>query len=403
MTYIFAETEVAEIIRLNDEQIENRLQTESDDTILNVNEDEYVDSLVEEFRIEPLEIKFDDFFISDDETDVPGISFPSIEFYVEPSKNYKKHRVTYHLPYSGNEGLIRAKPNPYIAWSIDIFTEDGCICFSIIDFYDNMKKVDGEAQSDIRDIKRQLEHQTKQVEDYNSKLRSKIQQEFTDRKDVLKKRALEIAELGLKVEVTEESPKTFTIPTPEKRKKIKPVIRTEAVLDPTLDDSTYLEILQIINDWGKSIEKLPSAFVNKVEEEIRDELLVALNPYFVGSVTGETFNKSGKTDIVMKYDGNNVFVGECKFWHGKKEYFEAIDQLLNYLTWRDSKTALIIFVKNKKISEVLQTVEKETPNHPNYLNFVNKNEESWFNYTFHFTGDKDREIKLAVLIFHLVG
>lgn len=65
-----------------------------------------------------------------------------------------------------------------------------------------------------------------------------------------------------------------------------------------------------------------------------------------GSATGETFNKKGKTDILLRHAGNNAFVGECKFWKGEKSFLSTIDQLLGYLTWRDSKTAVIMFVKN---------------------------------------------------------
>ena len=62
---------------------------------------------------------------------------------------------------------------------------------------------------------------------------------------------------------------------------------------------------------------------------------------------GETFNVSGKTDILVRSGDRNVFVAECKFWHGPKRFDDAITQLLGYLTWRDSKVALVIFNHNR--------------------------------------------------------
>ena len=39
-----------------------------------------------------------------------------------------------------------------------------------------------------------------------------------------------------------------------------------------------------------------------------------------GQATGETFNAAGKTDILLRIDGKNVFIGECKFWKGPKAF-----------------------------------------------------------------------------------
>jgi len=74
---------------------------------------------------------------------------------------------------------------------------------------------------------------------------------------------------------------------------------------------------------------------------------------------------------------------------------------LGYLTWRDSKAAVVTFVRNKDISSALQSVEDTTPDHPNYLGFVGKEDESWFDYRFHIEGDPNREVKLAVLLIHI--
>lgn len=86
--------------------------------------------------------------------------------------------------------------------------------------------------------------------------------------------------------------------------------------DPTLGEGTYQEILQTIHDLGKAIECMPSTYVGKSEEDLRDHILMYLEPRFEGSATGETFNKSGHTDILLRYKNSNVFVAECKFWSG---------------------------------------------------------------------------------------
>jgi hypothetical protein len=103
----------------------------------------------------------------------------------------------------------------------------------------------------------------------------------------------------------------------------------------------------------------------------------------------------------MRHQGKNIFVAECKFWRGPKAHLEAIDQLLSYLTWRDSKTALICFVDNKEMISVLNTIKECTSQHRCFVRFENMQDESWFNFEFHLPGDHGRRVFLAILGFHL--
>ena len=50
---------------------------------------------------------------------------------------------------------------------------------------------------------------------------------------------------------------------------------------------------------------------------------------------------------------------------------------------------------------MVRAVKEATPTHANYLGFVDEQEESWLNFRFHINGDPNREVKLAVLLFHI--
>jgi len=149
------------------------------------------------------------------------------------------------------------------------------------------------------------------------------------------------------------------------------------------------------------MERLPGIYRGRSEEDLRDLLLLFLEPHYEGSATGETFNNIGKTDILIRHQNANAFIAECKFWHDQKGYLETISQPLGYLTWRDSKAAVVMFVRAKEISPVLASVENDTPSHPNFMAAVDRPDESWFNYRVHLNGDPSREVKQAVLLFHL--
>lgn len=116
--------------------------------------------------------------------------------------------------------------------------------------------------------------------------------------------------------------------------------------------------------------------------------------------TGETFNKTGKTDILLRHEGNNVFIGECKFWRGSKSFLSTISQLLGYLTWRDSKAAVIMFVPNKEFTSVVESAKSCVSEHGNFLRLLSENNETWLNYEFHLDGDRNRVVKVAVMLYH---
>ncbi len=163
----------------------------------------------------------------------------------------------------------------------------------------------------------------------------------------------------------------------------------------------YDVILRCIHGVGKMFERLPSTYVGKDEEALRDHMLVSLDGAVGGSATGETFNKRGKTDILVRSDGNNNFVGECKFWTGAEGFLDAVTQLLSYLSWRDTKCAVILFVPNKNFGAVIAKVELHAPSHPHFVRMVSKSDETWLNFEFKLPADQNRRIAMAVMLYHL--
>jgi len=76
------------------------------------------------------------------------------------------------------------------------------------------------------------------------------------------------------------------------------------------------------------------------EEKIRGLLLLFLNGQFEGAA-GEVLSAAGKTGILIRADGRNVFIAECSTWKGPETVRDALGQLLSCLTWRRTKAAII--------------------------------------------------------------
>ena len=149
------------------------------------------------------------------------------------------------------------------------------------------------------------------------------------------------------------------------------------------------------------IERSPDSFASLDEEAIRTHFLLQLNGHYEGLATGETFNSSGKTDILIRADNKNVFIAECKFWRGPKSFSEAIDQLLGYLSWRDSKCALLIFNQTKDSSAVRQKMHEIMLARAEYRKAVINDDNGDSRYVFIKESDPGREIQVQTMLFDI--
>jgi hypothetical protein len=120
-----------------------------------------------------------------------------------------------------------------------------------------------------------------------------------------------------------------------------------AVASPTLRDDIYEDIISRIRQAGSDMENAPSVYLSMGEEARRHVIQMALNGSYAGLFAAEAYNVGGKTDLLLRYQGVNLFIAECKFWTGQAGFIAALDQLLGYAGWRDRKLALVMFVRGR--------------------------------------------------------
>src|ERR1700683_160354 len=178
--------------------------------------------------------------------------------------------------------------------------------------------------------------------------------------------------------------------------------RESVTLEPTIDEAKYQHILKVMGDMALMMERSPRTFAKLQEEEIRDHFLLQLNGHYEGSATGETFNAAGKTDILVREGNRNLFIGECKNWQGSQKLLDAINQVLNYLTWRDTKSAIMIFSRNKNFTSVLETIRSTVEKHPHKKRGPEVESETCFRYVFGNQNDHSREIVVTIMAFSVL-
>ncbi|MEV5968137.1 hypothetical protein AB0L70_40600 [Kribbella sp. NPDC051952] len=171
--------------------------------------------------------------------------------------------------------------------------------------------------------------------------------------------------------------------------------------EPFLADEQYEEALRVLRSGRNMLERSPSLTATLDEERIRDVLLLLLNAQFEGAAVGEAFNRAGKTDILIRSGDRNVFIAECKVWHGPKTVRDGLDQLFSYLAWRDTKAALILFVRAGEPSTVIEKAIAEIRSHPNFTTVGITSDAERYDFLMHAGGDDHQQIRLALLPFAL--
>jgi hypothetical protein len=373
--------------------------------LLNANEDDLVKSLIHEYSLDVPVIKDDEIHIADHgETKVDvsrdfnrGIDDRSRPFYIPGIK------TTIAIPFEGDPDFFRIRPNTF-STTLPV----GNVVGSEIQLTYQTANLDGEGikreyQGTVREIKQNLDWQRESADRFNNELERIVRDGLSKRKRRILAGSGMVASLGLPIRKREGAPTTYSVPVTRRRPRIeRPKVTEESFRpEPALAIEDYEDILSIIRSMVTVMEQSPRAFALMGEEDLRTHFLVQLNGQYDGQATAETFNFEGKTDILLRAEGRNVFIAECKVWHGEKELLKAIDQLLSYLSWRDTKTALLIFNRNLNFTDVLTKIVSAVPTHAGFKREVSRPDESTFRYIFRQPNDPNRELVLTVMAFDI--
>jgi len=236
------------------------------------------------------------------------------------------------------------------------------------------------------------------IRSFNSSIGSIIDSGLTERRQKLLRDEAFLDKISVREQVTVE--RGFV--KPEKALELK-ILREDIKrqIEPSLESKTYDEIIQFINSFGINLERSSQRVRDLDEQSLRDTILAALNSAYRGMASGEAFNKKGKTDILIRYQDQNLFIAECKIWTSKDYFLQGINQLLSYLTWRDTKTSYIIFSKNYDVSKVIKQSKELVRSHPNFIALTRDVSESCATYRFKQNDGGSRECLLTLHVFDL--
>lgn len=305
------------------------------------------------------------------------------------------------VPFTGDAQLFGIRPSTFTTVLPVAEVRDDALVFKVSGRDLNPEQVKNDLDRQLKMVQDYLGWQRTSTEEFNATIRGYARDAIESRRKKLLADQNLIAALGFPLKKREDAPRTYTAPVQRKRIEPKPPVASTAAFkpEPVLPDAEYNNILDIMQNMALVMERSPSAFETIDEEDLRQHFLVQLNGQYEGQATGETFNYQGKTDILIRADGRNIFVAECKYWRGEKAHVETLDQILSYLSWRDTKAAVVIFNRNKGFSDVLKKVQDSTTAHPLRKSGPVAQSETRFRYVFGQKADPTREVILTVLVF----
>lgn len=322
-------------------------------------------------------------------------------------------KITFKIPYDGDPNLFEIQPSSFIFLNFStqnfvIPYDENCGSFTLDFEYTNQELEDkGEAMNEF--VQKQFEHAfrnyktmigyvNKEVASYNNSLIGLSLRFLEDRKKKADSFSVISDELQIPLICSKNAPniKPIQLKRIIRQPSTKPTV-TQITSEPYISDSDYDNINNIISMCGTTMEKTARTYFANTEEELRDHLLAALNTHY-DAVTGETFRKIGKADIHIEFQNKAAFIGECKIWHGERLFRSAIQQVLNYSTWRDLKVSVIVFNKeNRSFQHILSKIKIWVD--ANVISYTQPKANIW-KCRYH-RQDMNVDIQLSILAFDL--
>lgn len=315
---------------------------------------------------------------------------------------YKKATViTIHIPFEGKAEFLSIQPSTFQMVSVkgEVTSNEIILPFQFFPDVDKTDTLKREIDSALDYVKKHTAWMNKDIESFNAQLQGLVSSALKTRRDNLESQKKIINDLGIPKRETKQVQIGFVKPIEKKSIKLQDL--RETTNEFVLENEIYEDITGSINSMGINLERVNKIVRDLDEESLRDILFVALNSSFKGTVSTEAFNKSGKTDLLIRQDDKNIYISECKIWQGDVYFNEGVDQLLNNLTWRDSKCSYIVFSKNEDFTNVVNKSIKLIQSHNLFLKKIRDVNPTCFRLEFKGKEDNQRKVSLTLHLFNL--
>lgn len=309
------------------------------------------------------------------------------------------------LPYEDLDKVVSYQASSWLG-GFSFGLEDGYLT-TMLQVQTDSSNMDGHVKQNFEYLEQTINHKNQSISEGNRKLEQNIRSHIEQIKNRLRKENESIESAIKKIPIKLEQ-KDHHVPMVDlkMREKIRVVMPRpqQKYQDPELEAKTLQIVIDLIDRQCESFELTPKAFAKMEEELLRDQILAMLNTIFTGSATGESFVRTGKTDILLRHPDikGHLLSSECKFWGGEKLYSETINQHFRYLTLRQNHAIQITFSTKKGFTDVVEKAVEATKSHATYVkDSISNITEKHFLSIHTFPEDPKKKIEIHHLIYNL--
>lgn len=404
---LFCTDDLSTVFRSQEMKIADEVSKLTRDQAISLSEDQLVEYIVSRLRVAPIVLVEDKQALEMLETKIDVSWDPRRGGYRHGGPVYVSgHQAKITIPYTGDSFLFGCCPNQArTTFPEGQFNDDTRLLTITYSQSADAPKEQFKQNLDrtVESIRFYLGNQKTQIDEFNAQLPPKIRIHVKARKALLGAQVDIQNLLGIPLKKRDGAARIEAINLSRQLVRPLPAVPTGGFpAEPGITPEDYAHILGVIRHAGRTFERTPKTYVVHDEEELRDIVLANLNSHYQGMAGGETFRRKGRTDICIEEKSRAAFVAECKVWRGAAEFSPAIDQLLSYLTWRDCKTALVLFNKNNaKFSDLLDKIPTLVTAHVCYRRSTQPSEKGEWKFTMVDPKDDGREIQITVFAFNL--
>ncbi|HTX31820.1 MAG TPA: hypothetical protein VMD09_10565 [Solirubrobacteraceae bacterium] len=380
----------------------HEIEAVPEDHVLHVDEAAWAMALAERWAVEAPTLKVADIWMDEPQPVQVDVSWDHYRRVIsDPSRPayVPGHQTTVHIPFSGEKHVFQLRPSSYTLNPPHANVSDRELRLVIEYPDDNPANIKAETDELVKKVEQHLDAARMDIEYWNSGLLNTAQMAIRSRRERIERHHAHVQQTGLPVGPRRDPSKTYIVDVIVRRPAPPlPAANQERPmeLEPVLADDIYDHILAVIRQHTLSMEQSPHTYAGMGEEDRRRVILDALNTHYRGLATAEAFNFGGKTDIRIAHDGRNLFIAECKFWSGQKGFIETLDQLFNYQAWRDTKLAVLMFVREHDLTTIIERGRAALEAHPQFVSLERPASETELRATMRWRGDGRRRADLNV-------
>lgn len=402
--YLFQEGHLTATLDNRKQGVVKRVDAIPRDQFLAAPIDDLVQHIVENMLVTPLAIYEDRMTREQEETKVDVTGWPGRCTWGGRPCLVPGISVTIKLPFTGDAILWRLRPDTFCSILPYGVVKGSSIEFTLAMLVDqDLQSIKKALDENLDLIRKHIAWQVKTIEAYNKNISEVVRGGVEARRQQLQKHDRLAEILAIPLMRDSRAPEMKPIPVPRRIVKPLPPPPTGGFRSEwQISEAEYDNILAIIRHEGRTYEATPTTYAIHKEEELRDIILAHLNGHYKGDASGETFRRSGKTDIRIEMESRSAFVAECKIWNGPKTITESANQLLSYLTWRDCKAAIIIFNKDVAgFTDLLQKIKPTLESHPRFMKVIGDSAQAEWRCAFRSKEDDSRLVHVHVFVFNI--